>query len=568
MIDMTSPSSYEFYNPRDNPLRERKEGTPLYRVFITEKKITVYSKMIVKTAKSGVLFEKVLAQQTFSLHENRNGTKYIKRFNKSPGGSINDTSLEAAIRTRRTIDSNLLTGNISYPCRIFVEEAILGWFGLERTEENTMSLVQGKLLFPALKDDNFPKDAALSTSLVELQASVSTVTKALRENDSWNDFILDLGHKTVHTMEDVSIVKSHPNELLPITDMELPPLSVLYTQSREALLNVVSTFTPHDRSLIRFMFKNLPPDSRIEALVTMLALSRVHLECFKEDRNFRHFSRYHSLEPALKRVPSKRRSELAEKLLESFVGNRTSVQGPDRAVAFQDNFIVTQLSHTFRYWFAQEIMEPKLRAVTTIEDIDSRFIELFGVPLSGKDAPIKFHKKDDLTFCSLHTFFSTGGVPLYGPDLFVSLCALVGKNRPQDKGASAELFPVNGYVGEDRVFVPVSGGLYSLDDLMQIIENGVTALDKILVKMGREATPENRTAFLNFRHKERKFKNTWKYYDLGVTDVTKILGLKKAKVTRKDDIQTYNALPDEMFNELISLACGTEYNEAGKWNLL
>lgn len=560
---MTSPSSYVFYSIA-NPSRTRQEGVELSRVFITENKITLYSKEIVRTAKSGVLFEKIKHQTTYSLNENSSGVKYLKRYTKSAGGSFTDSSLEAVMSGG--IYNNVLVSNTAdYACRVLIEKTILNWFDI-KFKERAIESHKAKLLFPAMRDESFPRNEALSKTLGTMQKATSNVTKALRESDSWEDFILHVGHQTVHSMNDVSIVKDHPNELLPIADMELPPLSVLYAQSREALLNVVSTFTPHDRSLIRFMFKNLPPDSRVEALVALLALSKVHLECFTKDMNSRYFSMYHSLESSLKRVPSNRRGELAEKLLNSFTGNY--IQGQRGPVVFQDNFIVTQLSHTFRYWFAQEILEPNLMAKTTIEDIDARFVELFDVPLSGNDSPVKFHKKEKLNFCSLHAFFASGKVRSYdGNDLFVSLCALVDKNRPQDKGARADLYPLNGYVGEDRVFVPVSGGLYSLDDLMQIIELGVAKLDDILSKIGRELTPANRTSFLNFRDKERKFKNTWKYYDLGVTDVTKILALKKAKVTRKDDIQTYNELPDEMFNELIALACGTEYNEVGKWKL-
>lgn len=562
---MTSPSSHVFYSTVTNSAT-RREGTRLSRVFITENKITMYSKEIVRTAKSGVLFEKILHQTTYSLNRNRNGAKYLKRYTKSSGGSFTDSSLEA-IMSGGIYNNVLVSNTADYACRVLIEKTILNWFDI-KFEERAIESHKAKLLFPAMRDEGFPRNEALSKTLGTMQKATSNVTKALRESGSWEDFILHVGHQTVHTMEDVSIVKNYPNELLPISDIELPPLSALHEKNSEALLNVVSTFTPHDLSLIRFMFKNLPLESRFKALVTLLALSKVHLECFTEDANSRYVSRYHSLESSLKRVPSNRRGELAEKLLSSFTGNYISVQGQQRGpVAFQDNFIVTQLSHTFRYWFAQEILEPKLLSKTTIENIDARFVELFGLPLSENDSPVKFWKKQDLTFCSLHTFFASGKVPSYGPDLFVSLCALVVKNRPQDRGASADLYPLNGYVGEDRVFVPVSGGLYSLDDLMQIIETGVIALDEILDKMGRELTPANRVAFLNFKDKERKFKNTWKYYDLGVTDVTKILALKKAKVTSKDDIQTYNELPDEMFYELISLACGTEYKKVEKWTL-
>ena len=105
-----------------------------------------------------------------------------------------------------------------------------------------------------------------------------------------------------------------------------------------------------------------------------------------------------------------------------------------------------------------------------------------------------------------------------------------------------------------------SGEFYSLDDILQMIEDGILIVDEQLRKLGRKVTPENRLAFLSLGIKERKFKGTWKYYDLGVTDPYKILMLKKNKVFGKKDIQTYSALPDEMFYEFLALG-STEPDE-------
>lgn len=105
-----------------------------------------------------------------------------------------------------------------------------------------------------------------------------------------------------------------------------------------------------------------------------------------------------------------------------------------------------------------------------------------------------------------------------------------------------------------------SGEFYSLDDILQMIEDGILIVDEQLRKLGRKVTPENRLAFLSLGIKERKFKGTWKYYDLGVTDPYKILMLKKNKVFGKKDIQTYSALPDEMFYEFLALG-STESDE-------
>jgi hypothetical protein len=555
MMDMTSPSSYEFYSAR-NPLRERKEGTDIYRVFITEKKITVYSKVLVKTSKSGVLFEKIAAQKTFSRHENRNGTQYLKRFTKSPGGSINDTSLDVLTVKLHNNSTSSLSDNLPQPCRDLVERTILSWFGLE-DKDVTLLDVQDELLFPILKDTEFPRDLTCAKTLSTLQGMTGTVTKALRENDTWSDFILELGHPTVHTVDDFSIIKDHPNELLPLAGMELPPLSVMYAKNKHTLLNVSSAFTALDLSLLRFMFKYLPYESRFEGLQAMFDLSRMHFN-IPHELSFRSYRRPISLEGIIKQIPSNRRVELAEKLLGKLVSK--SVEGFKTAV-FQQGFLVTQLAHTFRYWFAQEISEPKLQSQLTVEDIDARLTELFGSALAKKQTPAQFHIKEDLVFCSLSTQPGTASTLLYGPNPFVALFSLGKKKTPKAKGIKHHDFILNGFVGDDRVFVPVYGELYSLDDLMQTIENGVEALDSKLVKMGRKVTPENRAAYLTLRSRERDFKNTWKYYDLGVTDVTKILALKKAKITKKDEIQTFNELPDEMFYELTAMAAGLDSME-------
>ena len=91
---------------------------------------------------------------------------------------------------------------------------------------------------------------------------------------------------------------------------------------------------------------------------------------------------------------------------------------------------------------------------------------------------------------------------------------------------------------------------------MDIIERGVIETDQILAKLGRQNTPAHRAAFLTMQREQRKFKNTWKYYDLGVTDPYKILILKRNKIFGTKDIETYSALPDEMFYEFLALSSG------------
>lgn len=550
---MTSPSSYEFYQ-RSNVLRERKEGTQLYRVFITDKKITVYSKTIIRTAKSQVLFEKVVEQKTFSLHKNHKGELYLKSFNRSAGGSITDMSLSLVLNKRQL--TALLPPSMPEDCKLLVEKTILGWFGYEHSDETLYNL-QDKLLFPAFKDTTFPRGLGIDLVLSDLQKKTSRVTKALRESSSWNEFVMNLC-PTAHTLNDVAVINdNYPSKMLPIAVMELPPMSALFSTYGDTLHHVVDTFNKMDVSLLAFMFKNLPSEDRIVGLKTMLSLTNFHLQNFKES-NFYQYSNHEFIENSLNKVPAKLRPELARKLLKTLVGIDAHIKDTGLA-SFKDTYLITYLTNAFRHWFAEEVLESQLKTVAQIDDLDDRFMELFGVPFPKASPIIKFHEivkgeeSGDLEFYSINTGQLLVKNPEYHYDMLGSLMSL-GSLIPQ-RGLYGVM---NGYVGEDGTFVPVSGDLHSIDDIMDMVESGTKTVDSHLVRIGREVTPENRRAFLAFRHKERKFKNSWKYYDLGVTDVKKILAFKKAKITSKRDILTYNELPDEMFYELTAMAAGVE----------
>lgn len=531
----------------------------LTRVFITDKKVTIYNKMIVKTSKSGVLFEKIMGQRTFSVHANRHGETYLKRFSKSVGGSITDTSLEVAMTSQKD-DGRLINDVVSAECETLVEKTILGWFGYNPTLTRLQD-VHTELLFPALRDASFPRDGRINKTLRELQVSGSFVTKALRENNSWDSFIMDLCHPTISTMDDVSIIQNHPNELLPVAVMELPVISMLYESDKDALLNLAGSFQHLDRNIIQFMFSNLSYDDRIVALQAVLGLSKIHAKRYDGSKgDMRDI--YLKSEISFKRVPKKLRPELAQKFLTSLVKTHDNFQAPESMIAFQNSRFCLDLPHVFRYWFAQNVLEPRLKTLSTLDDLENRFMEMFDVPLYS--CSIRFHKAKNTDFCSLHMIYFKGSISRYSTDLFTSLSALVVKKRPQDRGFEASYSMLNGYVADDRSFTNVGGGLYSLEDILTFIELGVAATDEQLTKLGREITPANRVAFLTFGSKERKFKNTWKYYDYGVTDLTKMLALKASKVTKKEDIQTYDALPDEMFYELVAMASDKELSTTEK----
>jgi hypothetical protein len=554
-----SPSSYVFYEQR-NSLQKREENTKLIRVFVTDKKVTIYSKRMVRAAKSGVLFEKIVAQQTVSLHENRHGVKYLKVFTKSLGGSITDISLKS-LRNKffESLQVQLLAKPlISEECRLLVEKTILSWFGTGFWLTN-LEDVKHKLLFPALKDSSFPRTTLLLAMLSELQSDYHTVTKALRENNSWMSFIMDVCKNTVKTMDDAVIVHSYPEELLPIALMNLGEnLSDLYDRERDALLALRRRFLSLDLKFLDFMFKNLSSESRADALMTLFALVREYVS----RQSLRNSSQFHYVNDNLNldRIPRELRPNLAEEFLKSLKETHSEVVNTERTMSVQ---IQTELSNVFRVWFAQLVLEPSLKTQLTVKEVESRFMELFNVPLKNNSTPVKFIKNKGSVVCILSHASSKGKSEQYHSDVFVSLKALVRK-LPKEKGTGAGYHYMNGYVMEDGHFVLSSGEFYSLDDIMQMIEQGAAVVDEQLTKMGRKITPENRLSFLTLGSKERKFKNTWKFYDWGVTNPERILVLKKAKVFAKRDVQTYNELPDEMFYELLSLEAGTTLNPKGE----
>jgi hypothetical protein len=547
---MTSPASYVFHEER-NPQGERKEQANLTRVFVADNKITIYTKRLVKNPKTDTLHERTIGKDILSLHENANGTKYLKHFRKNLGSTLTDFSLKS------------ITGKLfEYPITLissegleFIDQTVLGWFGYD--SQRSLEDVKGLLLFPALRGAGL-SGSKLPALLSELQKDYGTITKALRENDSWLDFIMDICKPTMKTMNDAAIVDAYVEELLPIAMMDLgAPLSELYEDNSYTLIQIRKSFMSLDLKFLNFMFKYIPSSSRGEALNTLLALVRVH-QVRKQLRNpmGKAIFSYVNSDVNLNKIPLKLRSKLAVEFLKSLKETCSEVS---KSMATSNTQVATELCNVFRYWFAQLILEPSLKTELTVETLENRFQELLGSPLQNDPSPIQFVKKPNLTFCILNQSNIGGKKELYHSDVFTSLKALVNK-LPSNKGIDAGYHLLNGYVAVDGDFMLSSGEFYSLDDILQMIEDGILIVDEQLRKLGRKVTPENRLAFLSLGIKERKFKGTWKYYDLGVTDPYKILMLKKNKVFGKKDIQTYSALPDEMFYEFLALG-STEPDE-------
>ena len=219
---------------------------------------------------------------------------------------------------------------------------------------------------------------------------------------------------------------------------------------------------------------------------------------------------------------------------------------------------VTSLIETARYWYAGKFFEPRMRTERTVAEVEARFFELFhSVPwghilLTPDYFSVKWTETSDgLRFCSFPPFVKFPE-PEHTELLLLLDTIVPDKARPKMVGAG-----FNAYV-EDGKVRPVQGTVFSTEDILSLIEAGVEAVDAELVRLDRPVTPENRTAYLLMDPVERRFKNTWFYYDLGVTDNHKVIAFKKSGIKDKKKVGMYNALPHEMFYELLSLEAGEE----------
>lgn len=560
---MTSPSSssYVFYDEKLNPEEERTEGAKLARVVVSDTKITRHSKVLLKSETSGILYEKTTAKQEFSLHVNRNGEKYLKSYGHGFNGFVDNSFDMYVDGNKPLVASNILNGK----CGSLIRETILKWVGSEYLNQ-TPKEYKNKIMFPALRDETFPQNSEIQMVLAQLQMASYPVTKALRENNSWDSFLADICKSTVKTGGDVSLVKQYPEALLPIAVMDLgSPFSVLYqaaSRDWDTVLKLSKAFDGLDLTYLRFMFKNLPQVDKFKAWQTLFNLTALHE---KNKLKAASFIRYSYVDPRvdLSSVPAKLRSALAKTLAKQLTKAHGEMKTGSSS-GLLDSHITTGLNDTCRRWFAKHVLAPQMKTRTTIEDLESRFAELFGVELQQTKSTLKFIKTGKTIFCLMsepNTFLSVLSRSSESPDVLRTLENMAFNNCPKGRGTR----DLNGYIYKEQL-VTLSGRVYSVSDIMDIIEKGVRKTDLALNKLSRKITPENRLAFLTMGSQQRKFKNTWKYYDLGVTDNAKILALKSNKITKKEDIQTYSALPDEMFYELLALEAGKTLVHLPAWS--
>lgn len=605
MMDMTSPSSYLF-NDKFYLEQGLQEYSLLNRVGVTDSEVTIDS-IVLKSTETDTLVEVTLATHIYSLHENSNGDKYLKQSRQLPGEPFKDISLEVVTELRPNSRTTVGFDPVSLECAIFVEKTVLSWFDdgfspeanqrvkgamlfapNDYSANERLDKIIRQLYFPALKDVSFLINEekinhdGFKIHLHTLHTLNPDVGEALRENTSYEGFIKDICHPTaVQTVEDVELIKKYPRELTPIAmmslgcsvsslckDDEITPLYVFGSMSFRG------SFTSLDSDFIRFMFQHLPSESKPSAISVILQLTKAFLEM--DTTNYVGKGENPSLNPLWDKIPSNLYPKLAEELLACLKQVQENLQDkPDSLILggaseWEARF-ATPLAARFNNWFYQEILEPQVSSSkVTLSSLENRFLELFGIPLQaesgGSPNSIRILSKEGRTplvsFSEFYTgtvgtYYEIGSVLIDGDifvhDLFSNLRKLVTINHPLGIESGCDVASFEPYSFESRNPLWVVSKMYSLDDLMFILEAGAAVTDNHLTTLGREVTPQNRTAFLTWGTEMRGLKSWWKYFDLGVTDPDKIFLMKMCKVTDKTSIKLYNALPDEMFEEIICL---------------
>lgn len=603
MMDMTSPSSYLFYD-QFYPERGIQEGTLLNQVFVTETEVEIYSQVMRKT-ETGDLVGVSLAKHIYSWHLNKTGTRYLKQSCHKPGELFKDISFDIVINLDSNANPPAEFDPVTLECAGFVESVVLSWFGDEFSPEindiaegsilfpsldsssqteKLAKLING-LYFPALRDTSFLVNEEQITStgfkivLKEWQDFNSETINSLRDNDSYDAFIGDICHPNViRSSEDVRILKNYPRELFLLSMMNLEnSMSSLWAKYGNSLLYIFGSqslqgaFSAVDGKLIYFMLTHLSPAGHGKAIDLLLKMSDYH-RTYTPMWDAASKGINPSLYPLFDRVPSTLSSQLAEELLCCL--QQTSddlLSDPDSHIlagaAVGEVKIDTLLVERFNSWFHENVLRPSIStSMTTLSTLEEKFFGLFGVPLpTGKNGEsLSFYIGDTFSFAAVSEIYDERIPSYFSPfvnDLFSNLDKLVSDNRPMDKGSGCDAVSFSPYETEYGSFYLLTAKIYSLDDIKSIIERGAAITDEYLRKLDRKRTPENRAAFLTWGVRSRGFKNYWKYYDWGITDPAKIFALKGCGVVEEEMVQLYSALPDEMFAEFISLELPNLNNE-------
>lgn len=542
---------------RTNYTGVRAEGTAFARAVVNGEKITVYEKFLRKAEKSGVLYEHLSLTITYSAHTNAHGVKYLKVEEKSSNLKTKDTSLQLALSGTSLRYTGLLLSSEAY--EVFLMETISSWFNLPASPE---VLQDGfSLIFPALSfvqpDDKEGSLMKTLWTLERLSGRTTRVASSLREGHTFHEAARSLFGDTIQSGEDSELLKQYPKLML-VADMNLGMALSEFLRKTPSLIENMRHLGYFEMSSIKLMLNYLPEPKRETILGILADRSKSSLHQSKDGSPEGHIRLGKSPLNYAPLTPKVKHKELSEEMFEIFT---LPLQGGTEHPANSSHPRTVQ--SCLRYWFAEHVLEPLVKSATSMQEVVSRFNELLmpecndtilpdyglGKGATGVNFDVDrrgtvfasvtyprerhFSSSRDTTECDL----------IYG---------LYDLSRCKEDPLRIE-YGNHYFIGANGTLNMIIGHVFSLEGFLAMVESGVREVDKRLIKLGREVTPANRKAYLAFGHKDRKFRNTWRYYDLGVTHARKVLTLKSLNVTSKRDIEMYAALPDEIFYELTEM---------------
>ena len=197
---------------------------------------------------------------------------------------------------------------------------------------------------------------------------------------------------------------------------------------------------------------------------------------------------------------------------------------------------------------------------TTIpEDSVSRCIkaaeELFGVDLKVKNG---YFIEENLFDTPLGVFFLSH--PHFGKeetDGDYLLRTLFSDEKLRMKYKPSIAMCVRDYLpkGYQQSATAVEAGVLEV-----LLRKFAAKIDAALVKLDVACNPVNRIIYLKAQPSNRDYKNSWRYYSLGITDATTIYKFKQAGFTSKADIREWlelrDTLPNDVYLELLDTAAG------------
>lgn len=522
---MTNLTSHTFYKDKNGERRE--PGTSLRRVVISDNKISIYDKQVKLTNKSRVPWEYLIQMHSIILLTNKAGQKYIKVLRKAPSGAIYDESFGTAFRKplngpTPSIEEYIPRDDIQRNGEAvqLIVKTLKEWFN-EPTDPQDFP----GMIFPCLRETSTRERIVGERRLLEwLQQVTSTVVPALRESSDWSSFLRFICGTSIHTQKDEEILSSDLNLIFLASMKTNIPLSE-FNFNTDVAAKLVADLSLHDWTILHLAMKHLTHSQSKKFLARLAAVfsGRTVLQAARNTQHLNKLDRSKRVvvSPAL-------RAKFARDVAEYFEHIESS---PD-IVGF------------YSQWFAENEFFRSIRGESMVGALEKRFMEAFNIPFNpltrgeaGSRGVVKHVTKDGYEFYELDEPRPMMRFDNQLSQLFMNLMV-------NNKAWKSHIpYPSVTYPNPQGNTATVHFGYYTSTDLFRILEVGLENVDKALIALGRELTPENRIMYLCGDHKERKFKNTWFYYDLGVFNNSMILLFKRYNYRTKATVELLKDLP-------------------------